>query len=95
MDYIPDPIDVENVKLPEDIEGLIEVLSRNTHEVWSEERLKNGWSHGEKRSDILKQTPLLVPYDKLPDAEKEYDRKITENTLKALFKLGYELKRVM
>ena len=93
MDYIPNPIDTENVILPQEIEILIEALSRNTHEIWSKERLENGWSYGIERNDLLKQTPLLVPYDELPETEKEYDRKITESILKALFKLGFEVKK--
>jgi ryanodine receptor 2 len=93
LDYIPNPIDTENVILPQEIERLIEVLSRNTHEIWSKERLENGWSYGIERNDLLKQTPLLVPYDELPETEKEYDRKITESILKALFKLRFEVKK--
>lgn len=42
---------------------------------------------------ILKKTnPTLVPYDELPESEKEYDRNTALETLKLIVKLGYEIK---
>ena len=33
--------------------------------------------------------PRLVPYNELPESEKEYDRKTAMETLKAMIALGY------
>ncbi|MCR5162371.1 MAG: hypothetical protein K6C06_11425, partial [Lachnospiraceae bacterium] len=38
-------------------------------------------------------TPCLVPYDELPEREKDYDRMTAMETLKLIIKLGYEIKK--
>ena len=40
-----------------------------------------------------KTTPLLVPYEELPESEKEYDRNTAFETLKLIIKMGYQIKR--
>lgn len=89
--YIPQPLDTSHVELPESLLPLIERLSENTHEVWSAQRIKDGWTYGPKRDDTSKQHPCLVPYDQLPDSEKEYDRQTAVGALKAVVALGYRI----
>ncbi|MBQ4140510.1 MAG: Ryanodine receptor Ryr [Clostridia bacterium] len=89
--YKPDPIDTKDVVLSEDIMELCEALARNTHEVWSESRIREGWSYGERRDDEKKHHPCLVPYEELPESEKDYDRNTSLETLKLIIKLGYKI----
>lgn len=89
--YIPRVVDTTDVVLPSDLNLLIEELAKNVHEVWSERRMKEGWTYGEKRDDILKQHPCLVPYEELPEMEKEYDRNTSQETLKLIMKLGFKI----
>lgn len=89
--YTPHPIDINDIKLPDDIEKLKENIAENAHEVWAQGRINAGWSYGPKRNDELKQTPDLVPYCELTDSEKEYDRSTALQTLKVLYKLGYKI----
>ena len=89
--YKPNPIDTSDIKLNEDIMELGELIAKNTHEVWSENRLKDGWVYGEKRDDIQKHHPCLIPYEELPESEKEYDRSTSLETLKLIVKLGYKI----
>ena len=89
--YTPKPIDTSDIKLTDDIMELCEELSKNTHEVWSENRIKDGWVYGEKRDDARKHHPCLVPYEELPESEKEYDRHTSLETLKLIIKLGYKI----
>lgn len=91
--YKPIPIDTQYVILSPEILDQIEIIAKNTHEVWSLNRIKDGWSYGEVRDDNKKQTPCLVPYDLLPNSEKEYDRKITIEILKLVIKLGFNISR--
>ena len=91
--YDPEPARLDNIQLPEDIEDLAEIIAENVHENWAKKRIEEGWSYGERRDDELKQTPCLVPYDKLPEEEKEYDRKTALETLKLIIKLGYDIKK--
>ena len=89
--YIPQPIDTTDVKLPRELEQLVEQMSKNVHEVWAESRIKQGWTYGEQRNDELKTHPCLVPYEELPEEEKEYDRNTSIGTLKLIMKLGFKI----
>ena len=89
--YIPQPIDTSDVVLPKELDLLVEDMSRNVHEVWAETRIQQGWSYGEQRNDELKTHPCLIPYEELPEEEKEYDRNTAIGTLKLILKLGFKI----
>jgi len=91
--YIPQPTDTTDVELPKELEQLVEKMSKNVHEVWSETRMKQGWKYGIQRNDELKTHPCLVPYEELPDEEKEYDRNTSIGTLKLIMKLGFKISK--
>ena len=92
-DYTPKPVDTSDVKLSEDLQELTEKIAENVHEVWSAGRISDGWTWGKTRDDALLTTPCLVPYDELPEREKDYDRMTAMETLKLIIKLGYEIKK--
>lgn len=92
--YVPQPMDTRDVQLPEELNDLIEQMSKNVHEVWAKSRMDQGWSYGPERSDILKQHPCLIPYEDLPEIEKAYDRDTALGTLKLISKLGFEIKKL-
>ena len=92
--YVPKPIDTSDVELPKELEMLVEQMSKNVHEVWAETRIKQGWTYGEQRNDDLKTHPCLVPYEELPECEKEYDRNTSIETLKLIMKLGFKIRGV-
>jgi ryanodine receptor 2 len=91
--YTPQPIDTSDVKLPIELEVLVEQMSNNVHEVWAETRVRQGWTYGEQRNDELKTHPCLIPYEELPEEEKEYDRNTSIGTLKLIMKLGFKISR--
>jgi DNA-binding response OmpR family regulator len=91
MSYNPQPIDTSGITLPDGVERLTELLARNAHDVWARQRIAEGWSYGLQREDRVKQHPCLVPYEDLPEPEKEYDRKAAMETLKAIVGLGYRI----
>ncbi len=91
--YKPNPIDTSDVILPADLLELTEQIAENVHETWSEGRIAEGWVYGEKRDDVRKTTPCLVPYDALSESEKEYDRRTALNTLKLIVALGYRIEK--
>lgn len=93
LDYIPEPMDLSLVDLPESLIQLSERIAENVHEVWAKARMDEGWTYGEKRDDIHKKHPCLVPYDELPEEEKEYDRNTAMNTIKMVKKLGFRIER--
>ena len=91
--YTPQPIDTTGVELPKELEQLVEQMSKNVHEVWSETRISQGWKYGEERNDEQKTHPCLVPYEELPEEEKEYDRNTCIGTLKLILKFGFKISR--
>ena len=91
MNYQPKPVDTSNVKLPKELILLIERIAENTHDVWAEGRIKEGWTYGEERDDKKKTHPCLVQYADLPESEKEYDRNTAVETIKLVIKLGYKI----
>jgi len=91
--YIPQPIDANDVKLPDDLEQLVELIAKNVHEVWAEKRMSQGWTYGEWRNDEKKTHPCLIPYEELPEEEKEYDRNTSIGTLKLIMKLGFKISK--
>jgi len=91
MNYTPAPLDTSGVVLPPELQSLTERLAENTHEIWAQQRLSQGWTLGPRRDDAKKQHPCLVPYDQLPEIEKEYDRQTALGALRAILALGYSI----
>ncbi len=89
--YTPTPIDTSDIQLPDDLAGLIEQLSVNTHEIWAEKRLSEGWIVGAKRDDKKKTHPDLIPFEQLTKIEQDYDRDVVEAVLKAAVALGSQI----
>ena len=89
--YQPKPENTDGITLSAEIEALAEALARNTHEVWAAGRIREGWTYGPVRNDARRETPCLVPYDELPENEKDYDRNTSLETLRLIVKLGYKI----
>ena len=93
INYIPQPLDTTDVELPVELNTLIEEIAKNVHEVWAQSRIGQGWSYGKERNDVLKQHPCLIPYEDLPEEEKEYDRNTALGTLRLIIKLGFKIRK--
>ncbi|MGM9736042.1 MAG: RyR domain-containing protein [Candidatus Cryptobacteroides sp.] len=91
--YKPAPLDLSDVQLPDSLIDLTEAIAENTHEVWSQNRMKEGWTYGAERDDTNLRHPDLLPYSDLPDVEKEYDRATAMNAIKLIVKLGYKIEK--
>ena len=94
MNYAPYYIEQElQTPLPEELDSLVEQLAEKVHDRWAVERLKQGWIHGAERSDQLKTSPTLIPYDALPEGEKAVDRATVETVLKLLISSGFHISK--
>jgi len=91
LNYKPQPIDTDRVTLQTEHLKITELLAKNTHDIWAVQRLAEGWKYGPQRDDAKKEHPGLVPYEDLPESEKEYDRVISVGVIKTLLALGYRL----
>ena len=89
--YTPSPVDTSNVTLPAELMTLAEELARNVHEIWAQNRMKEGWTYGSVRDDAKRQTPCLIPYDQLPEEEKNYDYNTAIGTLKFIVAKGFKI----
>lgn len=92
-EYIPNPADTQSVELPKELLPLIEEMAKNVHEVWSRNRINDGWTYGPVRDDATKEHPCLVPYEELPESEMNYDRATSQETLKLILKLGFDISK--
>jgi len=91
--YQPKPLNTDAIELPEALEELLETLAINTHEVWSQQRLNDGWRYGQERDDQALLHPCLIPYDELSETEKEYDRNTSREVLKAILAAGFTIEK--
>ena len=91
--YNPKPVDTSDISLSEELLALTERIAENVHDVWAAGRIAEGWTYGEKKDAEKKTTPLLIPYDELPESEKEYDRNTAFETLKLIVKMGYRIEQ--
>jgi spore coat protein CotF len=91
MTYHPKPLNTASINLSASLQQLLEQLAENAHDVWAATRIAQGWSYGPTRDDENKKHPCLVAYAELPESEKEFDRKTSGETLKAILKLGYTI----
>ncbi len=92
--YQPQGIDTARVDLSKEILALTERLAENAHDIWARQRMQDGWQYGASRNDEKKEHPCLVPYDQLPESEKQYDRQTAMESLKAIVALGYRIEKI-
>ena len=90
--YVPNPIDLSDIKVPDEICEVIEMIAENVHENWALSRINEGWIYGKDYDGKLKLHPSLIPYNDLPESEKEYDRITALETIKLLIKNGFDIK---
>ena len=89
--YNPSPVNLDSIELPTSLDDLIEQIAENVHDVWAKSRMDEGWTYGPERNDEKKTHPCLVPYNQLPEIEKDYDRNTAINSIKLVIKLGYRI----
>ena len=89
--YEPHPLDLDDVIIEPELMELREAIAENAHEVWAKTRKDQGWAYGAERDDAKKLHPDMIPYNLLPESEKEYDRQMAINTIKLVKKLGWDL----
>ena len=73
------------------LEHHLERLAEAEHDGWMAQRLKNGWSYGETRDEKKKNHPLLVPYARLPEKEKDKDRNSVRHFSDMVAKAKYRI----
>ncbi len=81
--------DLPNAGSAVDLDDSMEMdrLGELEHLRWSIDRTLNGWRYGEKRDDLARIHPMLVPNRNLSEAEKEKDRANIRQSMKLIISL--------
>lgn len=72
----------------------IEVLAEMEHKRWNSEKIDNGWRYGKVRDDKNKIHDCLIPWIKLSEEIKGYDRDAVRAIPLIFDKAGYEIYRL-
>ena len=72
----------------------IDAMARQVNRVWTQDKVAAGWTGGPVRDNERKIHPLLhVPWDTLPEAEKDKDRDIVRMIIPLLRAAGLRVYR--
>ena len=91
LEYEPHPLKVDDVELDGELLDLTESIAEDLHEVWASGRKAEGWTYGPQRDDEAKKHPDMIPYARLAEGEKQYDRDMALHTIRLVKKLGYRI----
>lgn len=89
--YKPAPLDLTHVKLNDPLEGLVEKLASNSHNVWAVERIKQGWTYGYSLDVKNKRNPRLVPFMLCDEAAKQSQRNSIRELIRTLLGYGFAI----
>eukprot|EP00054_Salpingoeca_dolichothecata_P030352 m.246267 g.246267 ORF g.246267 m.246267 type:complete len:2128 (-) comp26644_c0_seq4:915-7298(-) len=91
--YIPRPLDLAHITIPEEIAQHLPLFGENTHNMWARDRLDSGWRYGttSHQTGSVKFSPLLRPWHTLSAREKQPSMTSAEECLKAIYVLGFSI----
>ncbi len=72
----------------------IEILAEIEHQRWMQEKMSNGWKYGKSRNEDEKIHEGLLPWNKLSDETKGYNRDAIKAIPEILKIAGYEIYRL-
>jgi len=73
----------------------VEKLAMMEHERWMKEKLDAGWQYAKMTDKAKKLNQCLIPWDKLPEVEKEKDRALVKGIPIILAKAGYIMVKIV
>ena len=55
--YIPRPLNLDGIEIPECLNQLVDKLAENAHNVWAVGRIKQGWTYGKSNVSSAPSSP--------------------------------------
>lgn len=74
-----------------DLLQLVEFLAENMHDIWADQRMKDGWIYGPHRDNEGKLHPCLKPYHLLEEGQKQDDREAALSVIGSLINIGFQI----
>lgn len=74
-------------------ESEVERLAKMEHDRWTQQRLRDGWKLGPKDTEN-KSSPYLVPWSRLDEDIREWDRRAVRALPGFLLRAGFQIRRV-
>jgi hypothetical protein len=71
-----------------------EFLAEKEHRQWVNERLKKGWTYGKNRDDQQKIHDCIIPWEQLPEAQRQKDRNAVQALPGVLAKVYLKIVRL-
>jgi RyR domain len=72
----------------------VETLARLEHARWLIDRQLAGWTFGQIRDNELKRHPMIIPFNELPEEEKEKDYRAARNIPRILRRAGLGIRKL-
>lgn len=89
--YTPQPLNVDDVELPESVEVVVAMLAKNSHDVWARSQLDSGVTYAPRPIEGKVTNASLVPWEHLQPKEARPRRDMALSFCKALYKLGFAI----
>ena len=71
----------------------VENMAIQEHGRWMEERLLQGWTYAQEKSIEKKTSPYIVPWERLSEEIREYDRNVIRGLPIFLARAGFQIYR--
>ena len=71
----------------------VEDLAMMEHDRWVRDKERDGWHYGPERNDEQKLHPLMVPWEELPDEQRDKDRNPMRELPRILGRVGLQIER--
>jgi hypothetical protein len=71
----------------------VALMAKIEHEHWCQEKIKEGWRLGPTKDPAAKTNPSLVPWEELPDVEKDKNKKFILGLPRLMVRAGFQVER--
>ena len=86
--------DAENLTFPENAsEDDVTVMARLEHEDWCREKTAAGWKYGPEKDPKGKTNPSILPWDELPENDKEKNKEFVRGLPRLLARAGFQIEK--